>query len=245
MLFIYKIMNTPPRFSEMLGRLFALVLCTGALTSLRAQTTVQLTGGDPGQGLTLNPAQVVHAYNILGSSNVSVQGVTFVPHLAGTGTVYTAVNNPFAGDQTSPDDLGLRQVLETLAWDGASTGAAHTPLQFSFVGLIPAANYRFDLLYYSGRWASREQAIIANNSLVSIVTASQTMAFSTSFFVQADGEGSISLLVQRSGLNGGTGYQDGAVLNGLVLSTVPEPASAAMFAGLGCMAWMLGRRRRV
>ena len=224
--------------------LWGLVSCVGALASLNAQTTVALTGGDAGQGLTLDPARVLYAYNIQGSSSISVQGVTFAPYTAGTGSVYTTINNPFAGDQSSSDDLGLKQVLATLAWDGASTGGTATPLQFNFVGLIPGASYRFDLLYFAGRWAPREQAIVANNSLVTIVTATQTTAFTTSFFVQADGTGGLSLLAQRSGLQGGTGYQDGAVLNGLVLSTVPEPAAAATFAGLGCLAWTFGRRRR-
>lgn len=224
--------------------LWGLVLCVGALASMKAQTTVALTGGDAGQGLTLDPARVLYAYNIQGSSSASVQGVTFTPYTAGTGAAYTTVNNPFADDQTSPDDLGLKQVLATLAWDGASTGGTATPLQFNFAGLIPGANYRFDLIYFAGRWAPREQAIVANGNLVTIVTATQTMAFGTSFFVQADGMGNLSLLAQRSGLNGGTGYQDGAVLSGLVLSTVPEPASAAAFAGLGSLAWAFGCRRR-
>lgn len=237
-------MHLLSRCTELRFCLWGLVLCVGALESMQAQTTVALTGGDAGQGLTLDPARVLYAYNIQGSSSASVQGVTFTPYTAGTGSVYTTINNPFAGDQTSPDDLGLKQVLATLAWDGASTGGTATPLQFDFVGLIPGANYRFDLIYFAGRWAPREQAIVANDSLVTIVTATQTMAFGTSFFVQADGTGKLSVLAQRSGLNGGTGYQDGAVLSGLVLSTVPEPAAAAAFAGLGSLAWAFGRRRR-
>ncbi len=240
-------MNPPPRLPaemKMICRCFALVVCAGALASLKAQTTVALTGGDPGQGLTLDPARVVHAYNIQGSSSASVQGVTFTPYTAGTGGVYTTLNNPFAGDQTSPNDSGLKQVLAALAWDGASTGNTSTPLLFNFSGLISGASYRFDLLYFSGRWGPREQAIVANNSLVGVVTVSQTTAFVTSFFVQADETGGISLLTQRSGLHGGTGVQDGSLLNGLVLSAIPEPASATMWAGLGCVSWALGRRRR-
>lgn len=225
-------------------RLSVLILCAGAVAPLKALTTVQLTGGDPGQGLTLEAARVLYAYNMRGSSNISVQGVTFTPYSIGSGTTYNTANNPFAGDQTSSNDIALRGVLGTLDWDGASTGGTSTPLQFTFGGLTPGSNYRFDLLYYSGVWGPREQAVVANNSLVGIVTVSQTMAFSTSFFMQADGTGNLSLLVQRSGLYGGTGVQDGALLNGLVLSSVPEPASAGVFAGLGCVAWMLGRRRR-
>lgn len=220
----------PSRFSTLL---FSLVLALSA----RAQTTVAVTGGDAGQGLTLNAANVVAAYNLNGSSSFTVQGVTFTPFALGEQDPVTSVitSEPFAGSETSANDSALNSIFHSVSFNG--------DLGITFTGLVANARYQFDVLQYAGDFAQREQAILANGVLISLVTVSQTTAQNTTFFVDANGSGEIDLYLTQSQNYGGFGNQDGALLNGVVLSTasaIPEPSTYAVFFGvmvLGLAVW--------
>ncbi len=224
-----------PRGGLRAGLFFALVTSCAS-----AQTTIAITGGDAGEGLTLDPGRVVHAYNIRGVSTFTVQNVTFTNLALGVSSPTTTPANPFAGGQTSADDLSLKGVLQSFGWDGGGS----SPTQIAFTNLTPNATYRIDLMYYAGSWNPREMAVVVNDNLVGFVTASLTVAYNTYFTAEADGAGSIGLLVTRSGLYGGTGPQDGTLFNAVVLSAIPEPAGAASFAALASFGWVALRRRR-
>ncbi len=210
-----------------------------AWSSAAAQTTVAFTGGDPGDGLALTPSQVVYAYNINGGA-VTWQGVEFTGQSIGWNfNPFNAISSdPFAS-QSSTDDNALRSLLQTV---GFSPGA----VDLTFSGLNVGASYQVTVLYYSGNFAAREEAFVANGSLVTLASVSQTTASYTSFQATADGNGEIAFRAAASAGYGGTGHQDGVILNAIVVSSasaVPEPATYAGIAGICALAAVWLRRR--
>ncbi len=208
-------------------------------SSAAAQTTVAFTGGDVGDGLALTPSQVVYAYNVNGGS-VTWQGVQFSGLSLGWNVdPFNAISDdPFAS-QSSADDNALRSLLQTV---GFSPGA----VDLTFSGLTAGASYQMTVLYYSGNFAPREEAFLANGSLVTLASVSQTTASYTSFQATADGNGEISFRAAASAAYGGTGHQDGVILNAIVVSSanaVPEPATYAGIAGVCALAAVWRRRR--
>lgn len=218
-----------------------LLISLGLLPALAAsaQTTVTLTGGDSIDGLALDPARVIYAYNFNGTVPVTAQGVTFTPYSIGYDfQPYNAISDePFGGGQNSADDAALRSILKSVAYDG------NLGLTIAFTGLAAETSYRVDVLYYSGNFNSREEAIFANNDLIGFVTSSRTEPKDTYFVASADGSGNLTLFVAHSGPYGGTGFQDGAVANAVILSSIPEPSTFAAVAGVGAIAFALWRRR--
>ena len=97
---------------------------------LSAQTTVPLSGGDLGQGLTLDPAKVLFAFGLNAIGSTSVQGVTFVPLALGSPS--TATLSPFAAGQNSANDNALGGLLQTVTWDQGGS----SPIQKTFSGLV-------------------------------------------------------------------------------------------------------------
>lgn len=216
----------------------ALATALLAWSSAAAQTTVAFTGGDAGDGLALTPAQVVYAYNINGGS-VTWQGVQFSGLSLGWNfNPFNAISaDPFAG-QSSADDNALRSLLQTV-------GFSPSAVDLTFSGLTAGASYQMTVLYYSGNFAAREEAFVANGSLVTLASVSQTTASYTSFQATADGNGEILFRAAASAGYGGTGHQDGVILNAIVVSSVvPEPATYAGIAGVCALAAVWLRRRR-
>lgn len=210
---------------------------------LAAQTTVALSGGDPGQGLTLDPAKVLFAYSLNATSSTTVQGVTFVP--LALGSLFPTRLDPFAAGQASANDNALRGLLQRVTWDEGGDSPIHT----TFSGLVPNGQYQLDVLQWSGAYASREQAIVVNGSLVAIttVTIGTGTAQNTYFNTYANAAGQIEFLMQESGFYGGTGNQDGAIVNALVLSNVsavPEPSTYAAIFGVVVLGFAAYKRRR-
>ncbi len=204
----------------------------------RAQTTVQLTGGDVGQGLTLDAGNVVLAWNIQGSGSHTLQGVSFANHTIGN--IFSG-GFSFGGGESSANDTALFGLLNEGAWD--NLGAS--PITLTFSGLTADASYRLDLIQSTLGFAGREQAIVVNGGLVTIVALAQYAAYNTTFVTTADENGDISLRVAASAGYGGSGAQDGAVLNALVITAVPEPATYAALLGLAAMGLVLWRRRNL
>ena len=224
-----------------LRRLLLPILFVVFASRLAAQATGIFIGGDPGEGLTLDASRVVFAYSINGSGSVTWQGVVFTPLALGVSdpTFTSTTDDPFPG-QNSTNDTALRTLLQSLAWDDGGG----QPLQHDFTGLTAGASYRLDVLQFSGYFAAREQAIVVNGSLVGLVEISQTDAKNTSFTAQADSSGKITLLLAQSGAYGGTGNQDGAIYNAVVLSSIPEPATYGLVVGVAAILAAGWRRRR-
>lgn len=224
----------PHRMQTLLPRLALVgVLLFGAWTASAQVTTTVLTGGDAGQGLTLNAANVVTAWNVQGGA-YTLQGVAFTSYAAGlsySGSI------DFGGSETSANDVALAGLINNL-------GFAGTSLQVTFSSLTPYATYRLDLLQSTLNYNSREQAILVNDDLVTLVTLTAGQAYNTAFYTTADESGEIGLKLTASGLHGGTGPQDGVVLNAVVLTAVPEPATYAALLGAGALGWVAWRRRR-
>jgi hypothetical protein len=210
---------------------------------LSAQTTVPLSGGDLGQGLTLDPTKVLFAYGLNATGSTTLQGVTFVPFALGSPSITTW--SPFAAVQNSANDNALRGLLQTVTWDQG--GGA--PIHKTFSGLVPNGQYRFDLLQWSGPWATREQAIVVNETLVAITTVTLGLetAQNTYFDTYANASGQIDFLMTQSRMYGGSGNQDGVIVNALVLSSVsavPEPSTYAAIFGLTALGFAAYRRKK-
>lgn len=210
-----------------------------------AQTTVAVTGGDLGEGFALDPAKVLYAYNVNGSA-VTVQGVSFASldmgYGPGDGTSDTQFD-PFQAGQNTADDDALRNVFQMVAWDGGGTN----PLSYTFTGLAPNTTYQLDVLHFSGFWNAREVAVVINGTPVGFYDVSKTEGQDTAFAVTTDGSGGLAMLIAASAGYGGSGFQDGALVSGFVLSTVtpvPEPATWAALAGAGALAFAAWRRSR-
>lgn len=218
----------------------------GMATAAQAQTTVVVTGGEAGEGLALDPAKVLFAFNVNGSA-VTVQGVSFasldMSYGPSNGTS-DAQFDPFPSGQNAPEDEDLRNVFKTVAWDGDG----ENPLTYTFTGLTPNTAYQLDVLHFSGFWNAREVAVVINGTRVGFYDISKTQAQETAFTVTTDGSGEIAMLIAASAGYGGTGFQDGGLVSGFALSTVtpvPEPATWAVLAGAGALAFAAWRRTRV
>ena len=90
---------------------------------------------------------------------------------------------------------------------------------------------------------------MVNGTLVAIttVTLGSEKAQNTYFDTFANASGQIDFLMTRSGIYGGTGSQDGAVANALVLSSVsavPEPSTYAAIFGVVALGFAAYRRRK-
>jgi hypothetical protein len=210
---------------------------------LSAQTTVPLSGGDLGQGLTLDPSKVLFAFGLNAIGSTTVQGVTFVPLALGIPS--TATLSPFAAGQNSADDNALGGLLQTVTWNQGGL----SPIQKTFSGLVPNGQYRFDVLQWSAQYATREQAIVVNGALVAITTVSlgSESAQNTYFDTFANASGQIDFLMTQSGSYGGIGHQDGVIANALVLSSVsavPEPSTYAAIFGVAALGFAAYRRRK-
>ena len=222
-----------PASVKRLSLIFLAIFST-LLPRLRAQTTVSVTGGDAGQGLTLNAANVVLAWNVGSSSSFAVQGVRFTGQTAlpSVANYLNAFN--FSGSETSSDDIGLQGVLQSLAFIPNFNGG----IQFTLTGLVANASYHLDLLQSVGRYNRRTQTISINGGSQTLVTLGD-YAVNTTYITTASNLGQIAVQLVESG----PGTADGAVLSGFVVTTVPEPSTYAALAGLGAIGFAVYRRK--
>jgi hypothetical protein len=209
------------------------LLSAGLMAASASAAVVTVSGGDAGQGLTLNPALVVYAFDVADNASRTVQGVTFTTTNAnivvnGSHTSYTP-GDPFSGSETSSNDTALKSVVTSgIFYDSAPTGG------ITISGLSPNTLYQVDLLANGG---GRTQTIAYNGGAVA---DSQALADNTAYNFtnvvssQADGTLVVNLAI-TAGFNN-------PVFSGLVVSSVPEPTALGLV-GLGALGLMRRRRR--
>ena len=199
------------------------IACIAAAVPASAATLI--TGGDAADGLTLNPAQIVVALDVGHQTApppfVSVQGVTFTgsspqvtgASLGGFANEFTGVFN-FA-TSTTTDDANLAAIMTKLYFSAQG-------VDFTVTGLTPGATYVVDVLQsVTETFNSREQAILINGNFVENVTLTRTPAdvYDTHVSVAADADGKILIGARPSAGYGGTGPNDGCLINAIVVST--------------------------
>lgn len=225
--------------------------CTGA-----AHAATLVTGGDPGNGITLDPSNVVTAMNVNGDA--TFQGVSFLgtdPNITidpnqGTWGLYT---NAFNGAPTTFGNGDTQdQVLNAIAGDlDFGTGSSTTgPDGFrsygvNITGLTPGNNYRLDVIETDGNATGRTQTVFVNGALEDTVGLTQGSATNPSLVYDsqvngvADSSGDIALGFDQV-------TSQGPVFSAIVVSNaVPEPGSLALLGmGAACLLPVMRRHRR-
>lgn len=184
-----------------------------------------LRGGDAGEGLSLDASRLVAAVNAGDSVNdYTIQGVTFAnaPVAQITGTPQPGVSGDvpvtftWCSEQESENDDALQGVLSSLWF-------CEGGMDIAISGLTPGLGYKIDLLQSLGSvYPSREQAILLFGEWQQNVWLPQLeyAAVNTSLVAHADDAGEIVVSLRPSAEYGGTGPQDGCVLNGLAVASI-------------------------
>ncbi len=205
-------------------------VCTslGATTLLLPAATVPLTGGDAGQGLTIDAAHYLKGVNLGTGTARTVQGAVFagapaagftVTGLGGFAGNFTGTLS-FGAGETSANDTALTELARTLYFGGGgidvtiSALTANAPYQLSLVQSVTTS------------FGPREQAILINGAWQENVALTQgNNAKLTTLVATANASGQIALSLRPSASYGGSGAQDGAVLSGIAVTTLPNPDS--------------------
>lgn len=223
--------------------LIALAIVASATASASA-AVIQLTGGDAGEGLALNPANVVYALDINGNNGATgytVQGVTFLPSYPQVNTVnggdFAVGATSFPG--TSASDLALAEVFSTLNYATGDAGNDAT-ITTTAGGLTPGASYQVNILVSLGDFPEigRNDEFLLNGVLTGdTIFYAPGEYYNISCVGAANASGQLIIGVHDNTPGGG----GGALVSGIVISAVPEPTSLGLL-GLGVLA--LVRRRR-
>lgn len=206
-------------------------VCTGlgaASPLLLHAATAPLTGGDAGQGLTINSAQYLKGLNLGTATARTVQGAVFngTPAAGFTVTGLGGFAAPFTGTfgfgagETSANDTALAELTRTLYFGGGG-------IDVTISALTPGTSYQLNLIQsVTTSFGPREQAILLNGAWQENVMLTQgNNAKVTTLVATANASGQIALGLRPSGSYGGTGAQDGAVLSGIAVTTIPNPDS--------------------
>lgn len=229
-----------------------------ALATTPAPAAILLTGGNAADGLALDPANTVFALDVghRVAPFYAVQGVTFAgnvdPYVGGPGSIggfSGEFNGAFAWPKanSTADDNSLAEVMKSLYFSG-------TGIDWAVSQLNPGGQYRVDILQSTtATFNAREQAVLINGAWMENVMMNRDPdngaagVYDSQFFITADANGSFNLGVRPSAAYGGTGPNDGCLINGLVVTAVPaavpEPCSLTLL-GLGSLAALAARRRR-
>jgi hypothetical protein len=226
----------------------AAALVTGSATSALASTVI-LTGGESGDGLTISPSTVLVATTAIGGTSAPVQGVTFaVPTGSATLASTTGVNGVTVtiADATKYTDSGMTypdnsinqsddNALKTVM--NVISGNYNAPIVVSVSGLADDTQYAVDVLQSSVGYGGRTQTVSFSDSTpTETAVLDGSDGYNTHDVLTSDGGGDLSVTIENPHDSGNAG-----VLNAFVISSVPEPASLGLMsiAALGLM-----RRRR-
>jgi hypothetical protein len=160
----------------------AAALVTGSATSAFASTML-LTGGDPGEGLTLNSADVLVATTAIAGTSETVQSVTFTVPTGSTPTATNTANGvtvtisapntlsgsfTYPGDESmpptnpsTPNDNALKALMDNISFN---YGGTKPPMIISVSGLAHNTQYTIDLLESSIGYGARTQYVSFSDS---------------------------------------------------------------------------------
>ena len=224
----------------------ALVCC--AVGSVQA-TVVTLTGGDSTDGWVA-PSSPLLAYN-LGASGVvtdeTIQGVTFkawpgtttapnppsgvtvTSNLLGT-SKYDMSATPLPYQNGTANDQAMATMIDTLFYNYSNSGVG--PLTFTIGGLTAGGSYQVDLFLMSQTTRAGE-VFTFNDGTVESFTATAATSYLIRDTVTAVGGQIVLGCTNTGGLT--------PLLDGFVVSTVPEPTSMVLLVtgliGLLAYAW--------
>lgn len=222
-------------------KLLTTVSVVALLGNAALASVITVTGGEPGQGFNLNPATVVYAVTSgnPGGSAQTVQGVTFLlsnPNVTigidAAGGNYTnspGTVPPNGWPSTTANDIALKDIYSFNKW--ATPGFTIT-----IAGLTPSTNYQVELLLGNTNigGAHNDAVSFFSGPVVDTATMANIGYYNVQNTVTSDGSGQIVAHV--------TDAVQGAVMSGLVVTTVPEPGTLALLA-FGSLAVMHRRRK--
>ena len=212
----------------------ALALGAGLVLSVSAAqaAVITVTGGDVGQGLTLNPSNVIYAVDFGGGASTTVQGVSFVTshaNVTADGNNGFDPGDPFSGTETSSDDTGLKSIIRSGRFFDFAAG------KIIISGLSANTNYQVDLLAAGN---GRTMTVAYNNgSVVDSQALSGSTAYNYSNVATSAGDGTLVV-----NMNVTEGFANSVFSAVVVSNPVPEPATVAVVA-IGAMGLMARRRR--
>lgn len=211
-------------------------------------TVITLTGGDAGEGLTLDPALVVAAENVRGAV-ATLQGVSVPTNAANIAFVNASIPySPVFPTPASPtpNDTAITTLLNNAA------AAFNQPIVIDFTGLSPNTLHTINLLIADNN-DERNLAFSFNGG--PIVDAFRTVSgagYNVENVIQSSAGGSISVAITSDGYYNFT-FGSGEfvptsypIVSSAIVSVVPEPSTIAMLIGVGASiaACRLRRSRR-
>jgi len=221
--------------------------------------------------LNLDSSLSVIAVDIYGNGDSTVNGVTFLTDRAGLGAgvgaegvvtnggvtlttnLFNQIDNWTAAPLFTGTDAGaLAGIMQDIRW--ANGGAGQT-ISIGVGGLTPNTPYNVLLLFNEGANRDRHFDIGVNGLLAvddmtsegnGVWTNSNSFSYNGTF--SSTNAGGLDIVLGREPLPGDenntafTGADTNAILQGIVISRIPEPSSSALL-GLGLIG-LLARRRR-
>jgi hypothetical protein len=184
-----------------------------------------VTGGDAGEGLTLNPSLVVRAYDIGGTGTTTLQGVAFTPAIPfGSDPQISVSGSTAPGGPDLPgasaDDLAINAILENVSYNTNVNNIAIS-------GLSPSTEYIVQVLVGYPSGTPRPQKLTLNGvDTGDSVNASVGVSLFTNT-VLSDNAGALYLQFDTLA---GIGEDNNPIFNAVIVSAVPEPATLGLFA---------------
>jgi len=239
------------RLSGYLKIIVALTLLSNSGLLVQAQfIQTTLLGGDPADGITLNPSLALGAVYADNSSTglaYSLQGVTFNPYNTPGSTVSginlslastlpiniaaTAANQSFTAPGNSADDKALLNIVNGgLMYDGVITGFTAT-----FSGLTAGQSYKLNFISSLTQYPGRDGTLSINGSAPQTFTYEDSPIYLFSGTAIAQPDGTITAFFGEAG-------NSAPFTNALEIEStvaVPEPSSYVLIILGGVMTLVL------
>jgi hypothetical protein len=196
-------------------------------------TVITVTSGDPGEGLTLDPALVVAASNV-GGATATLQGVSVPAN--GSNISFGSIAGGYTGNfQTPPSPTANDQAIATLLNTGGYVIGGS--IEISVTGLSPNQLHKVNLLISDiiNPGYTRDLAFSFNDGApVDPFTTLNPGGYNVENLVQSTANGTISVAISSSAFyeNGNPGGGNIPIVSTVFVSVVPEPETWAM-AGAG------------